>query len=192
MLYTDSVKGTTDVLHAAEYAVQQAPVRCALFLGAVVLHSSKWAALDVISHQEHAVLCCVLLQHSVRGRTILWGWVPLCLPLRRPSTCCALACIQLVLCCPDHLHAGCKPCAKACLADDMNDLRAALFHWNICANISNNATCRQRVLFFLDHLHTGDKLDFIVWPKDDHDCDAALLLEAKIWDSSEFKETTTF
>ncbi len=38
----------------------------------------------------------------------------------------------------------------------------------------------------------GDKLDFIVWPKDDHDCDAALLLEAKIWDSSEFKETTTF
>ena len=46
--------------------------------------------------------------------------------------------------------------------------------------------CRQRVLFFLDHLHTGDKVDFIVWPKDDHDCDAALLLEAKIWDSSEF------
>lgn len=38
----------------------------------------------------------------------------------------------------------------------------------------------------------GDKLDFIVWPKDDHDCDAVLLLEAKIWDSSEFKETTTF
>ncbi len=38
----------------------------------------------------------------------------------------------------------------------------------------------------------GDKLDFIVWPKDDHDCDAALVLEAKIWDSSEFKETTTF
>ena len=27
VLYTDSVKGTTDVLHAAEYAVQQAPVR---------------------------------------------------------------------------------------------------------------------------------------------------------------------
>ena len=52
--------------------------------------------------------------------------------------------------------------------------------------------CRQRALFFLDHLHTGDKLDFIVWPKDDHDCDAVLLLEAKIWDSSEFKETTTF
>ena len=38
----------------------------------------------------------------------------------------------------------------------------------------------------------GDKLDFVVWPKDDHDCDAALLLEAKIWDSSEFKETTPF
>ncbi|CAL5218412.1 g88 [Coccomyxa viridis] len=54
------------------------------------------------------------------------------------------------------------------------------------------APVRQRVLFFLDHLHTGDKLDFVVWPKDDHDCDAALLLEAKIWDSSEFKETTTF
>lgn len=41
-------------------------------------------------------------------------------------------------------------------------------------------------------MSAGDKLDFIVWPKDDHDCDAALLLEAKIWDSSEFKETTTF
>ena len=41
-------------------------------------------------------------------------------------------------------------------------------------------------------LRAGDKLDFVVWPKDDHDCDAALLLEAKIWDSSEFKETTTF
>lgn len=54
------------------------------------------------------------------------------------------------------------------------------------------APVRQRVLFFLDHLTTGDKLDFIVWPKDNHDCDAALVLEAKIWDSSEFKETTTF
>ena len=41
-------------------------------------------------------------------------------------------------------------------------------------------------------VRAGDKLDFVVWPKDDHDCDAALLLEAKIWDSSEFKETTTF
>ena len=47
VLYTDSVKGTTDVLHAAEYAVQQAPVRCALVLGAVVLHSSKWASSDI-------------------------------------------------------------------------------------------------------------------------------------------------
>ena len=69
----------------------------------------------------------------------------------------------------------------------MNDLLTALLQLNICVMM-----CRQRVLFFLDHLHTGDKLDFIVWPKDDHDCDAALLLEAKIWDSSEFKETTTF
>ena len=41
VLYTDSVKGTTDVLHAAEYAVQQAPVRCALILDAAVIHSEN-------------------------------------------------------------------------------------------------------------------------------------------------------
>ena len=51
---------------------------------------------------------------------------------------------------------------------------------------------RQRLHFFLDWLRTGDKLDFVVWPKDDHDCDGTLVLEAKIWDANEYKEVTTF
>ncbi len=51
---------------------------------------------------------------------------------------------------------------------------------------------RQRLHFFLDWLHTDDKIDFVVWPKDNHDCDGLLILEAKIWDASEYKETTTF
>ena len=55
---------------------------------------------------------------------------------------------------------------------------------------NENARTTEAVSRFI--ICAGDKLDFIVWPKDEHDCDAALLLEAKLWDSSEFKETTTF
>ena len=54
------------------------------------------------------------------------------------------------------------------------------------------APTRQRLHFFLDWLHTGDALDFVVWPKEDHDCDGALILEAKIWDADEYVEVTTF
>lgn len=54
------------------------------------------------------------------------------------------------------------------------------------------APLRQRLHFFLDWLRTGDAVDFVAWPKDNHDCDGALILEAKIWDASEYKETTTF
>lgn len=51
---------------------------------------------------------------------------------------------------------------------------------------------RQRLHFFLDWIHTGDTIDFIAWPKENHDCDGTLILEAKIWDASEYHETTTY
>ena len=194
VLYTDSVKGTTDVLHAAEYAVQQAPVRCASLLGATVAYPGKWAFAHALAGACCAVLCPswkILCAGGASSEDV-------CLTLWHPSPCSAPACMQLVLCCPGRSHAGCEPSAAAAWPPESRLLcppalpacalpPAALLWWKSCAVL-----CRQRVLFFLDRLHTGDKIDFIVWPKDDHDCDAALLLEAKIWDSSEFKETTTF
>jgi hypothetical protein len=81
--------------------------------------------------------------------------------------------------------------------------QATILVWVLCNQDCNKLQCPSSVRTARKNARTtetvlrlrmsaGDKLDFIVWPKDDHDCDAALLLEAKIWDSSEFKETTTF
>ena len=46
---------------------------------------------------------------------------------------------------------------------------------------------RQRLHFYLDKLETGDVIDFTVYPRGQHDCDGALLLEAQIWEQDAYK-----
>ena len=46
---------------------------------------------------------------------------------------------------------------------------------------------RQRLHFYLDKLETGDVIDFTVYPRGQHDCDGALLLEAQIWEQEAYK-----
>ena len=49
---------------------------------------------------------------------------------------------------------------------------------------------RQRLHFYLDKLETGDVIDFTVYPRGQHDCDGALLLEAQIWEQEAYKART--
>lgn len=46
---------------------------------------------------------------------------------------------------------------------------------------------RQRLHFYLDRLSTGDKLDLLVYPREQHDCDGALILEVQIWEQTAYK-----
>ena len=52
VLYADSQKGTTEVLHAAEYAVQQAPVRQRVLFFLDHLHTGE--SLTVQSNHDTA------------------------------------------------------------------------------------------------------------------------------------------
>ena len=46
---------------------------------------------------------------------------------------------------------------------------------------------RQRLHFYMDRISTGDKVDFVVYPRVQHDCDGALMLEAQLWEQSAYK-----
>ncbi|CAL8463815.1 g3349 [Coccomyxa elongata] len=46
---------------------------------------------------------------------------------------------------------------------------------------------RQRLHFYLDKLSTGDKVDLLVYPRAQHDCDGALILEVQIWEQKAYK-----
>ena len=46
---------------------------------------------------------------------------------------------------------------------------------------------RQRLHFYLDKLSTGDKVDLLVYPREQHDCDGALILEVQIWEQKAYK-----
>ena len=46
---------------------------------------------------------------------------------------------------------------------------------------------RQRLHFYLDKISTGDKVDLLVYPRGQHDCDGALILEVQIWEKKAYK-----
>ena len=46
---------------------------------------------------------------------------------------------------------------------------------------------RQRLHFYLDRLATGDMLDLLVYPRQQHDCDGALILDVQIWEQTAYK-----
>ena len=46
---------------------------------------------------------------------------------------------------------------------------------------------RQRLHFYLDRISTGDKVDLLVYPRGQHDCDGALILEVQIWEKKAYK-----
>lgn len=46
---------------------------------------------------------------------------------------------------------------------------------------------RQRLHFYLDKISTGDKMDLLVYPRAQHDCDGALILEVQIWEKKAYK-----